>query len=51
MSMEKNDWQYLAKKAQTNEGKQHEIVQWKKFSNHRFHSHCSGEAKAQIEIR
>lgn len=47
----KNDWQFLAKPLQTCiEHKQHEIVQWEKFSNHSFHSHCGGEAKPQIKI-
>ena len=27
------------------------IVQWKKFSNHSFCSHCSGEAKPQDKVR
>ena len=42
---------FFAKPVQTTKGKQHEIVQWKKCSNHSFHSHCKGEAKPQIKIR
>ena len=46
----KKDQQFFAKPLQTIEGKQHEIVQWKKFWNHSFCSHCSGEAKPQMKI-
>ena len=41
----------FAKTLQTIDGKQPETVQCKKFSNHSFCSHCSGEIKPQIKIR